>query len=302
MSVVSEAAFTNIIQPGLKKVFVNAFNVIPSGGSLIGPMYNQLTSEKADEKFLETEDIGNMPVFTGDLSYTEFREGNTKTITHQEYALGLKLQRRLVDDDLYNVINRIVSQMGTVARYRMEVDAASPFVNAFNSTFTVFDGLSLCNSAHSFLSTSTTQSNSGSSPFSYAALDATLIAMRKWKGSQDRLMLDTMPDRLLGPVDLDTQFREVIESKLKPGTTNNNINVFNSSFTIQTTPFLSDTDNWFLIDSRKMKSLDGLIWIQRKPLEFKNTGDFDTYVKKYACYMRYSNSPIHWPWLYGHNV
>lgn len=300
MAVVSEAAFTNIVQPGIKKAFIGAFNTVPSGGSLIGPMYNTLTSEKPDEKFLDIEDIGSMPVFTGDVSYTEFREGNTKTLTHTEYALGLKLQRKLVDDDLYSVINQMVGQMGKVARYRMELDAAGPFVNAFNTTYTVFDGLAMCSGSHAFLSTSTTQSNSGTSAFSYAALDAAVIIMRKWKSSQDRLILDIYPDMLLGPVDLDTQFREVIDSKLKPGTTNNNINVYNSKFTIITTPFLADTDNWFLIDSTRMKEF--LIWIQRKPLEFKNMGDFDTYVKKFSCYMRYSNSPIDWKFVYGQSV
>lgn len=299
MAVVSEAAFGSVVQPGLKKVFTGSFNNVPQG-SLIGPMYKVDTSDKRDEDYLEIEDIGNMPVFTGDLSYTEFRQGNSKTLTHEQYALGLKIQRALIDDDLYNVINQMVSQMGTVARYRMEQDAAGPFVNAFNSTYTVFDGLSLCNGSHSFLSTSTTQSNSGTSAFSYAALDASIIAMRKWKGSQDRLVLDIYPDTLIGPVDLDTQFREVIDSKLKPGTANNNINVFNKSFTIHTTPFLQDTNDWFLIDSRRMKEF--LIWLQRIPLEFKNMGDFDTYTKKYAAYMRYSNSPVHWMWVYGHSV
>lgn len=299
MSVVSEAAFTNIIQPGLKRVFVGAFNNVPQG-SLIGPLYRMDTSEKNDESYLEIEDIGSMPTFTGEVQYTEFREGNKKTLTHQEYALGLKLQRRLIDDDLYGVINQMVSQMGTVARYRMEQDAASPFINAFNTTYTVFDGLSLCSTAHTFLSTPSTQSNSGTNPFSYAALDAALTVMRKWKGSQDRLILDIFPDTIVGPVDSDTQYREVIDSKFKPGTALNNINVFNNKFNIITTPFLPSNSGWFLIDSRRMKEF--LIWIQRMPLEFKNTGDFDSYTKKYAAYMRYSNSPLHWLWTFGNNA
>lgn len=299
MAVVSEAGFTNIVQPGLKRVFTGAFNEVPQG-SLIGPLYKMDTSEKPDEKYIEIEDIGNLPTFTGDVTYTEFREGNTKTLTHTERALGLKLQRRLIDDDLYNVINQMVGQMGNVARYQMELDAASPFVNAFNTTFTVFDGLSLCSTAHTFLSTPTTQSNSGTSPFSYAALDAAVIAMRKWKGSQDRFIFNIYPDRILAPVDLDTQIREVIESKYKPGGNLNNINVFNKQFTIMTTPFLSDTNDWFLMDSRRMS--DFLIWIQRIPLEFKNTGDFDSYTKKYAMYTRYSNQAIHWTWIYGNQI
>lgn len=299
MAVITESGFTNSVQPGVKRVFAGALNNVPQG-SLIGPMYKMDSSEKPDEKYLEIEDMGNVPVFTGDLAYTEFREGNTKTLTHQERALGLKIQRKLIDDDLYGVIDKMVSMMGVSMRYAYEVDAASPFVNAFNTTYTVFDGLSMCSTAHTFLSTSTTQSNSGTSAFSYAALDAAIIAARKFKNSQDRFILDVSMDGLLGPPDLDSQMREVIESKLKPGTANNNINAYNSKFTIMTTPFLTDTNDWFLYDTKRLQS--NMIWIQRIPTEFGNDGTFDGFVKKYRVYSRYSNSPIHWTHVYGNQV
>jgi len=299
MAVVNEAQFAAAVEPGLKKVFTNSFNE-EAEMSLVGAMYNTVQSERANEDYLEIEDVGSMPEFTGDLSYTEFKQGNSKTVTPTEYALGLKIQRKFFDDDLYGIIEQIVRQMGTVARYRMEQDAASPFVNAFNSSFTVFDGLSLCNGSHTFLSTATTQSNSGTSAFSYAALDATQVLMRKFKNSQDRFILTIKPDTLFGPIDLETVFSEVIQSDLKAGTANNDVNVFNSKFKIMTSQFLTDTDNWFLIDSRRMKEF--LIWQQRMPLEFKNTGDFDTFVKKWASYMRYANTPLHWPWIFGNAV
>lgn len=299
MAVITESGFTNSVQPGVKRLFAGALNNVPQG-SLIGPMYKMDSSEKPDEKYLEIEDMGNVPTFTGDLQYTEFREGNTKTLTHNERAMGLKIQRKLIDDDLYGVINQMVSQMGVSMRYAYELDAAAPLVNAFNTAYTVFDGLSMCSTAHTFLSTSTTQSNSGTSAFSYAALDAAIIAARKFTNSQDRFILDIQMDTLIGPPDLDSQMREVIESKLKPGTANNNINAYNSKFNIMTTPFLSDTNDWFLADSSKMKQ--NMIWIQRKPTEFGNDGTFDGFVKKYRVYSRYSNSPIHWVHIYGNQV
>ncbi len=299
MAVVNTAQFTNAIEPGLKKVFTNSFNE-DAEMSLVGAMYNTVQSERNNEDYLEIEDIGSMPEFTGDLSYTEFKEGNSKTVTPTEYALGLKIQRKFFDDDLYGIIEQIVRQMGTVARYRMEQDAASPFVNAFNSTFTTFDGLSLANGSHTYVSTATTQSNSGTSAFSYAALDATMVLMRKFLNSQDRFILTIKPDTLFGPIDLETSFTEVIQSDLKAGSANNDINVFNRKFKIMTSQFLSDTDNWFLIDSRRMK--EWLIWQQRMPLEFKNTGDFDTFVKKWASYMRYANTPLNWQFVFGQAV
>lgn len=298
MALLTSAQFNSVVEPGLRAVFTSEFNDVPNG-SLIGPMYRLETSDKANEDYLEIEDIGNVQEFTGTLDYTEAKQGNSKTVTNVAYAMGLKIQRELMDDDQYGVIEDIVRQMGEVARYRMEQDAAGPFVNAFNTTFTVFDALSLCSTAHTFV-TGTSQSNSGTSAFSYSTLDATLIAMRKFTNAQGRTILTMSPDMIVGPLDLDSQFREIIESKLKPGTANNNINAYNQKFTITTTPFLSDTNNWFLIDSKKMKRF--LLWQQRVPLEFKNTSDFDTWVKKFALYMRYKNTPLHWPWVYGHNV
>lgn len=295
MSLVSEAQFTNVITPGVMKVFINHFNDLPRE-SLVGTMYRTEQSERASETYLEIEDIGNPPVFTGDLAYTEFKEGNSKVVTPDEIAMGLKLQRKLFDDDLYNVVEQMVANLGTVFRYRMEVDAVAPFVNANNSTFTVFDTLSLANSAHTFVTTSTTQSNLGSIAFSYASLDAAVIAMRKFTDSQDRVIMTMEPDELFGPVDLDSQFREVIDSKFKPGTSMNNINAYNDKFTVRTTPLMSDTDNWGLIDSKKKMQFN--LWQQRIPLEFKNAGDFDSYGKKYAAYMRYKNTPLHWPWIF----
>ncbi len=295
----TEQQMSSVVEPGLRSVFTSEFNDVPQG-SLIGSMYRMETSDKANEDYLEIEDIGNVQEFTGNLAYTEAKQGNSKTVVNVSYALGLKIQRELLDDDLYGVIEDLVRQMGQVARYRMEQDAASPFVNAFNASFTTFDGLSLANTAHTFVSTGTTQSNSGTTAFSYAALDATIIAMRKFTNSQNRTILTMSPDTLLGPVDLDSQFREVIDSKLKPGTANNNINAYNNKFNIITSQFLSDTNNWFLIDSKKMKRL--LIWQQRTPLEFKNTSDFDTWVKKFALFMRYKNTPLHWPFVFGQSV
>lgn len=299
MGLVTAEQMTNTVTPGIFKVFVNKFNALPRE-SLVGKMYRMEQSERASETYLEIEDIGNPATFTGEIEYTEFQEGRTKVVTPDEISSGLKIQRRLFDDDLYNVIEQIVGNLGTVFRYRMEVDAVSPFVNAFNTTFTVFDGLSLCNSAHTYASTSTTQSNSGSTAFSYAALDAAVIAMRRFLDSQDRVIFDMEPNGLFGPVDLDSQFREVIESKFKPGGSLNNINAYNNSFDIVTSPLLSDTNNWFLLDMKKMK--DFLIWQQRIPLEFKNTGDFDTYGKKYAAYMRYKATPVNWQFVYGSSV
>jgi phage major head subunit gpT-like protein len=300
MAVVNEAQMSSAVEPGLKKVFAGNLNQDPDM-SLIGVLYDTMTSDMANEDFLEIEDIGNVPEFTGDLHYTEFKQGRSKTVTPTEYALGLKVQRKYFDDDLYGVVESMVAQMGQVCRYLMEEQAASPFVNAFGTgVFTTFDSAALCSDSHSYASTSTTQDNAGSAAFAYAALDATLSLMRRYKNSQDRLILRGKPDTLLGPVELETPFTEVIQSELKAGSANNDINVFNRKFKIITTPFLADTNNWFLIDSRMMKEF--MKWIMRVRPEFNRTTDFNTLVKCWSVYVRFAVQPLNWQHIYGHSV
>jgi len=88
MALISEPQFSNIIKPGIFKVFVNYFNDLPRE-SLVGTMYRMEQSERAQEDYLEVEDIGNMPVFTGDLTYVDFKEGKKKTLIRMNMPWGL---------------------------------------------------------------------------------------------------------------------------------------------------------------------------------------------------------------------
>ena len=55
MSLISEPQFTNIIKPGIFKVFVNYFNDLPRE-SLVGAMYRLEQSERSKEDYLELTD------------------------------------------------------------------------------------------------------------------------------------------------------------------------------------------------------------------------------------------------------
>ena len=65
--------------------------------------------------------------------------------------------------------------------------------------------------------------------------------------------------------------------------------------------YLSDTNNWFMIDSMLAKMY--LNWYDRVPMEFAMdpTSDFSLEAR-FRGYMRYSYGWDDWRWIYGHNV
>jgi hypothetical protein len=81
---------------------------------------------------------------------------------------------------------------------------------------------------------------------------------------------------------------------------NNNVNFLKGRYDVIVSDYLTDTDNWFMVDSKYMKMF--LKWYDRIPSEFNKDKDFDTYVAKYSAYMRYSFGFSDARWIYGMNV
>src|SRR3990167_7247290 len=144
MPLISEN-WASILTPGIRKVFENKFREAVSN---LPVLYSMRTSEKAEEFDLLTDEFKDFEPFTGTIPYDDMGEGYKTTYTPAEYAKGFKVERKLVKDDLYAIINRKPSMLALSARRRRERDGASVFNNAFNSAFTGGDSLSLCNTAH----------------------------------------------------------------------------------------------------------------------------------------------------------
>lgn len=91
------ANFGDLIEPGLKKIFSEQYNQIPE---MRTTLFNVVTSDRAYEKESSVGAFGDMPVFTGNISYDDVYQGYDVTYTHAEFAKGFKVERKLFDDDL----------------------------------------------------------------------------------------------------------------------------------------------------------------------------------------------------------
>jgi hypothetical protein len=268
--------------------------------SMIPMLFGMKTSTRAYELMSGVGGLGDMQDFDGTIAYDGFSQLYDSTVTFPEKALGIKAERKLVDDELFGILDGRPWQLAvSVARTREKAGAAV-FANAFTDASGA-DGVALCSASHPYSpDDATTQSNSGTSPLSATSVEATRrLGFTSVFNDRGQLM-DVNYDLIICPVALEQAGYEIINSKGKVDTNENNANFLEGRFKMAVWPRLTDSNNWFMADSKLMKQFI-LFWDRIKP-EFAYDRDFDTLVAKWSVYARYNTQFTGWQPLYGHNV
>jgi phage major head subunit gpT-like protein len=297
MGIVNVENFGLLLDPGLRKIFMDEFG---APGEVKDQLYGVEKSTKAVEYDYGIGGLSDLEEFQGTIQYGDFTGQYKTSYQHKEWCKGIKIERRLVDDDQYNVINKRPQAIALVTRRTREKHGANIFNNAFNTTtFAGGDGLALCASAHTHVGTATEQDNTTTSALSKTSLAAVRLQMRGFLDETDNL-INCMGDTLLVPPELEQTAFEIINSQTEAYTADNTANFWKSRYKVIVWDYLSDTNNWFLIDSKYCKMF--LKWFDRITPEFNKDKDFDTYVAKWSMYTRYSYGFSDWKFIIGGNV
>jgi len=289
-----------LLEPGLRTIF-NVQRDALAAASKIPMLFGAGTSSKAVEYFLGMGGMGDWAEYKGAIEYDDMEQGWRTTLTNVPYVKGFQIERELVDDDQYNVINQRPANLAISAMRTREKHAASVFNNAFSGSYLGGDAIALCGAHPYSPGNATTQANNGTTALSYAAVDSTRQLMRAFVDDRGELV-SVMPDTLLVPPELEETAWAIWRTTNKVDTADAHAN-FISGFVRQVVvwDYLTDANNWFLIDSTLAKQQ--LHWLDRIPLEFAMdpTSDFNL-VAKYRGYMRYTYGWSDFRWVYGHAV
>jgi phage major head subunit gpT-like protein len=302
MAVARREYFGKLLEPGLRKIFYEVYDQIPS---MIGEIYNVQTTSNPSEEDVSIGTMGDFNQFQGTVEYDRPYEGYNIVYDFPEYAKGFRIERKLYDDDRYNQINKQPAGLAISAARRREADAASLFINSF-ATANGPDGQPLCSTAHpsrAFVDSGGTEgiqtrSNRGALPLNHANLQTTKNLMRAFVDDRGG-RISVVPDTLLVPVALEETAWELIESAGKVNTSDNNPNIHQGKYKLMVWDYLTDDEDWWMIDSRYAKLF--LNWFDRVSLEFAMEEDFDTLAAKYRAYMRYNCGFSDWIWIYGNH-
>lgn len=289
--------FGKLLEPGLRKIFYETYEHIPS---MINEIFNVQTTSNPYEEDTSIGTMGEFPEFEGTVEYDRPYAGYTKLYEFPEFAKGFRIERKLYDDDRYNIINKRPAGLAISATRRREADAASLFENAFDSDYEGPDGVALCSTAHPSKAPGVgNRSNKGTAALSHEALQDAKLAMRDFRDDRNE-RISVVPDTLIIPPDLEETAWELIKSEKKVDTAENNPNIHQGKYTLIVWDYLEDSSNWFMVDSNYAKMF--LNWFDRVPIEFAMEEEFDTLVAKFRAYMRYSFGWSDWVWIYGSEV
>ena len=299
--------FADLLKPGLKRIF-------DIGVSRPRPIMEMLfgveSSTRFEEQYQGMGSQGLVPPFDGTVPYADFDAGYRTDIRNYEFATGIQVERRLVDDDQYNQIRRRASSMTDSFNTTIETDAANVFINAFTDSGTNrmgastngADGVALLSAAHPYspADTNNTQSNEGTLALTIDNLDTTRQAMRNFTDDAGQLM-GVNPNMLLVPPELERTATQIVSERAlyEPGSAQFDVNMFSGRFQPVVWDRLTDSNAWFLIDSTMMKQ--HLIWQWRIRPEFSEAEDFDGLTAKFRGYMRYGIGWTDWRFIYGQN-
>ena len=304
-SPLKSSQFVRLLDTRLRMVSENKYKDLPS---MIPTFYNMLPSDSAWEEFYGVGSYPDVPEFNGKITYQPIYPQYTTRIEPKEFASGVQMERKLIDDKKYAVLDRKAEALMTAAHRTREKKGARIFTQAFSTAFDFMEseeGVALCSNSHLTKSGTSVASgfdNLGVSALNKTNLAATRLLMRKFRDDiSERIdvgddLAIVCPDALA-----DTAF-EITSTPKGYGTGHLDKNMDYQRYEVIPYMRLDDNDanDWFLVWKSQMKK--DLFWIDRIAPEVNNTVDFETFMLKHSIYFRIAYGFVDWRWIFGNQV
>jgi hypothetical protein len=291
--------FAELLAPGLYDVMFNEIDMQPN--QWLG-VVNTNDTQRAYEEDLKVAGLGSMVTKPEGqaVSFDDPIQGNKVRYTPASYGLGFRITREMWDDDLYGIMKQMSAELGRAAAYKIEVDAWSPFNNAFDTAFAGQDGLPLCSTAHTRLDGGTNLSNrpSTGTDISYTGYQAALDHFSQLLDDRGRPIVMTPALLIIDPT-WQWAAKEILSSEYKPYTANNEINPLKGEITENgylKSRYLTSTRRWFVTTQKGQH--DVKFWWRVRP-ETAETDDFLSGDALFKLYCRYARGFSEWRGVYG---
>jgi hypothetical protein len=232
------------------------------------------------------------------LSYDIIKQGNTKTVYFTNIALGVLITRNLYDDDRTGIFKRIPAELAKSAAYTKELKAWDLLNSGFVTTTRVgLDNLALFSNSHTRLDYGTAGSNT---PASAGALSETTLqaALDSFDAltNERGMPIQVIPDTLVIPYQLRPTAERLLQSTLRPGYADNDVNTLKGKLRIVVSHFLTSSTAWFV-----MSKDHDLRFIWRKPVAVASEDDFDTDGAKFKTTGRMTCDFFNWIGTHGNS-
>jgi len=299
---ISRAQLAKELEPGLNSLFGLSYDEYNNEYEEI---FSVEDSNRAFEEEVLITGFGSAPTKTEGqgVSFDNASESYSARYTHDTVALAFALTEEAVEDNLYDSLGkRYVKALAKSMANTKEVKGADILNNAFSSSFTGGDGVSLINTAHP-LSGGGTAANRATSmaDLNETSLEDALIDIGSF--TDDRgLTISVQASKMVVPSELVFVADRILNSQLRTGTSDNDLNAIKNTGVLSggysVNHYLTDPDAFFILTSVTDQG-DGLKMFQRSGMETSMEPEFSTGNIRYKARERYSFGFSDWRGIYG---
>jgi hypothetical protein len=285
---ISRAQLLKELLPGLNALFGLEY---ARYGEEHKEIYETETSERSFEEETKLSGFTAAPVKNegSAIRYDNGQEAWTARYNHETIAMGFSLTEEAIEDNLYDSLSaRYTKGLARSMAYTKQVKAAAVINNGFSSTYAGGDGVALFSTAHPLVSGGTNSNTQTTmTDLNETSLESAVIQIAGWTDERS-LLIAAKPRKLIVPPNLMFVATRLLETELRVGTTDNDINALKNNGSIPegytVNHFLTDTNGWYLTTDVP----NGMKHFERMALSNSMDGDFDTGNVRYKARERYS--------------
>ena len=287
---ISRAQLLKELLPGLNALFGMEY---AKYGEEHAEIFETESSDRSFEEETKLSGFGAAPVKNegAAIAYDNAQEAFTARYTHETVAMGFSITEEAVEDNLYDSLStRYTKALARAMAYTKQVKAAAILNTGFTGSGnpTYGDGQVLFSTAHPLVSGGTNSNRpTTAADLNETSLEAAVIQIAAWTDERG-LLIAAKPRKLVVPPSLMFVATRLLETELRVGTADNDINALRTNGSIPdgytVNHYLTDTNAWFLMTDVP----NGLKHFVRTPMQTSMDADFDTGNARYKARERYS--------------
>lgn len=281
----SSGNFAELLWPGIKELFATTYNDYPV---LYTQLFEVVQSDKAFEKWQSATGLPLAAIKNqGDtVTYADPYQGYQKELVNDTFGLASSVTRELYEDAQYNYINNIPKMLARSARQTMETQAWNVLNRATNTSYTGADGSALAVTNHPLVGGGTFSNLLTAADLTQTSYE---VAIQTVMDAVDdmNLKIRLMPKMLFVPTLSAVRAKKILQSDRVTGSNDNDKNVVAGETGLVVSPWITDTDSWGITTDCP----NGLIWQNRRKIEFDRDQEFDTENLKFKMTWR---SAVSW--------
>ena len=285
---ISRAQLAKELEPGLNALFGMEYARYEDEHAEI---YETESSDRAFEEEVMLTGFGSAPVKSegAAVTFDDAQEAFTARYTHETISLAFSITEEAIEDNLYDrLASRYTKALARSMAHTKQVKSAAVLNNAFDSTITGGDGKELCATDHPLTNGNTFRNElSTAADLNETSLENSLIDISAFVDERG-LKVSVRGTKLIVPPALQFVADRLLESTLRPGTADNDINASRNMGMLPegyvVNHYLTDSDAFFI----KTDTPRGFLHFERLPMSTKMEGDFDTGNMRFKARERYS--------------